>query len=180
MAHHFSRSTRAVAAFVVLAGLACSGAAAQERHADPGLELLLPRTLGGTMLKVESQKGTDLGTGSAAFDAFLAALGKTRGDFSIASAYSESGLKAEIGAWRVAGSDTAALMPGFARAIQASSATPLTVATVELAGRQVTRIGAAGELARGPIYAVARGDSLLFVETPDAGLAEEAISKLPR
>jgi hypothetical protein len=156
-------------------------AAGTERHADPTLEALLPTTLGGVALKVESQAGTDLSTRSGPFDAFLAGLGKTRADFSLASAYSQGGdLKAEIGAWRVTGADPAALLPGFRAVLQASSTTPLTVAEETLGGRSVTRIGDPGQLTRGPLYVIVRGETLLFVQTPEPALAEEAMQKLPR
>jgi hypothetical protein len=166
----------AVAAVLLLVFL--SPAAAAGRHADPALEALLPATLGGLALTAESQSGTDLTTNSAPFDAFLAGVGKTRADFWLASAYA-TGLKAEIGAWRVRGADPALLLPGFKKAVQASSTTPLTVAEETLSGRAVTRIGDKGQLTRGPIYIYARGDALLFVETPERALAEEAIAKLP-
>ena len=74
---------------------------------------MLPTTLGGVALTIESQAGTDLATQSAAFDAFLASLGKTRADFTLASAYRRGDLKAEVGAWRVKGADPALLLPGF-------------------------------------------------------------------
>ena len=83
--------------------------AATLRHADPELEALLPTSLGGVALTVESQAGPELSTNSAPFDAFLAGLGKTRADFTLASAYAPGGgLKAEVGAWRVKGADTGA------------------------------------------------------------------------
>ena len=153
---------------------------AGERHADPELEALLPTTLGGVALTVESQAGTDLATNSAAFDAFLASLGKTRADFSLASAYAPQGLKAQVGAWRVKGGDPALLLPGFRTAVQASSATPLTQVEEIVAGRKVTRIGDPGQLTQGPLYVVVRGDTLLFVQTPEPALAEEAMEKLPK
>jgi hypothetical protein len=154
-------------------------AAAAERHADPALEALLPTALAGVSLTVESQAGTDLDTKSAPFDAFLAGLGRTRADFWLASAYAAGGLKAEVGAWRVKGADPALLLSGFKQAVQSSSTTPLAEAQETLAGRTVTRIGDKGQLTRGPIYVYARGDALLFIETPERALAEEAIGKLP-
>ena len=63
--------------------------------------------------------------------------------------------------------------------MQASSTTPLTQVEEIVAGRAVTRIGDPGQLARGPLYVVVRGDTLLFVQTPDRALAEEA-DKLPK
>lgn len=167
-----------VAALTVLAET--SPATAQGRHADPELEAWLPATLGGVALTVESQAGTDLATKSAAFDAFLASLGKTRADFSIASAYSAGGLKAEVGAWRVKGADPSLLLPGFQTAVQTSSTTPLTSAEETFAGRKVTRIGNPGQLTRGPLYVYVRGDALLFVQTPEPRLAAEAMDKLPK
>jgi hypothetical protein len=149
------------------------------RHAAPELEALLPTTLGGVSLTIESQAGTDLATESAAFDAFLASLGKSRADFSLASAYSPGGLKAAVGAWRVQGADSALLLPGFATAVQASSTTPLTRVEEIVAGRAVIRIGDPGQLTQGPLYVFVRGDTLWFVQTTERALAEEALNKLP-
>ena len=44
----------------------------------------------------------------------------------------------------------------------------------------MTRIGDKGQLAQGPLYVIVRGDTLLFVQTPDRALADEAVSKLPK
>jgi hypothetical protein len=136
--------------------------------------------LGGRALTLASQSGTELSTQSAAFDAFLVELGRSRDDFTLASAYSQGELRAEAGAWRVEGADPDRLLTAFRKAVQASSATPLTGADEQLAGRTVTRIGDPGQLARGPLYVLVRGDTLLFVQTPDRALAEEAIAKLSR
>lgn len=153
---------------------------AGSRHADPQLEALLPSVLGGVALTSASQAGADLSTSSGPFDAFLGSLGKTRADFTVASAYSEGSLKAEVGAWRVVGANSALLLPGFRSAVQASSTTPLTQAEEEVGGRSVTRIGDPGQLTRGPLYVVVRGDTLFFVQTPDPALAAEAMQKLPQ
>ncbi|MCB1490078.1 MAG: hypothetical protein KDJ88_21795 [Bauldia sp.] len=153
---------------------------AELRHADPELEALLPTTLGGIALTIESQAGTDLSTTSGPFDTFLEGLGKSRADFTLASAYARGGdLKAEVGAWRVDGADTAMLLPSFEAVMQASSTTPLTITEETIAGRAVTRIGDPGQLTRGPLYVIVRGDMLLFVQTPEPALADEAMSKLP-
>jgi hypothetical protein len=163
-----------------LVAMAAARPVAGSRHADPELEALLPTTLGGVALTIESQAGTDLEAESAAFDAFLAGLGKTRADFSVASAYSPGGLEAAVGAWRVKGADPALLLPGFKTAVQASSTTPLAKVEETLAGRAVTRIGDPGQLTQGPLYVFVRGDTLWFVQTTERALAEEAMEKLPR
>jgi hypothetical protein len=155
-------------------------ASAQGRHADPDLEALLPTTLGGVALTIESQAGDQLSTQSAPFDTFLTSLGKTRADFSLASAYAPGGLKAQVGAWNVRGADASRLLPGFKTVVQASSQTPLTVAEEMIGGRSVTRIGDPGQLTQGALYVFLRGNTLLFVQTPERALAEEAIGKLPR
>ncbi len=98
----------------------------------------------------------------------------------MASAYAQGGgLKAEVGAWRVIGAEPALLLSGFRQVVQASSTTPLTIAEETIGGRQVTRIGDPGQLTRGPLYVAPRGDTLLFVQTPEPALADEAIGKLP-
>ena len=155
-------------------------AAGQDRHADPSLESLLPKMLGGVTLIIESQKGTDLSTTSTAFDAFLTNLNKTRGDFTVASAHSRGRLKAEVGAWGVKGANPVLLLPSFKTAVQASSTTALKSVDDVLAGRKVTRIGGVGQLTRGPLYVLVHNNALLFVQTPERALAEEAISKLPK
>jgi hypothetical protein len=114
------------AALALVLSLLAGSAAADGRHADPGLEAMLPTTLGGDALTVESQAGPELVTCSAAIDAFLAELGRTRADFTLASAYSQGELPAEVGGWRVKGADPAKLLPAFKKAVQASSAEPLT------------------------------------------------------
>jgi hypothetical protein len=157
-----------------------SAVAQSARHADPALEVMLPRSLGGVSLVVESQAGTALSTNSAAFDAFLKVQDKSRRDFTVASAYAKSGLPAAVGAWRVEGGRPDALLPAFKAALQASSATPLDIGLEQLSGREVTRIGKEGQLAQGPLYVFARGDTLFFVQTAKRSLAEEAMGKLPR
>src|SRR3954462_9057824 len=112
--------TSSLIAFLLLAQPALAQGSG-EHHADRSLEPLLPTTLGGVALTVESQAGTDLATNSAAFDAFLRDMGKGRSDFSLASAYAKGGLHAAVGAWRVRGGDTGKLLPGFKNALQASS-----------------------------------------------------------
>ena len=116
-----SRAARLVLVLVVILAAGIGAALAGSRHADPELEALLPATLGGVALTIESQAGTELATQSAAFDAYLAGLGRSRADFSLASAYAQGGLEAEVGAWRVRGGDPAKLLPGFITAVQASS-----------------------------------------------------------
>jgi hypothetical protein len=170
---------RPLLALVLVLTASIASALAGGRHADPNLEALLPETLGGVALTRESQAGSEVGTQSAAFDAFLASLGKSRADFALASAYSQGGLKAEVGAWQVRGADPSKLLPQFESAVQAASTTPLTIAEETLAGRRITRIGDPGQLTQGPLYVVVRGDALLFVQTPERALAAEAIAKLP-
>lgn len=150
-----------------------------DRHADAALEARLPEVLGGVALIRESQLGVQLTRESAAFDAFLGAVGGTLDDFSLASAYSAGGdLKAQVGAWRVRGADTSKLRDAFVAALQASSATPLDVSDQTLADTPVTRIGTEGQLAQGSMYAWVDGDTILFVQTPEPALAAEALAKL--
>jgi hypothetical protein len=167
----------AVSAVLILVLAVLAGAAVAEgRHADSALESMLPTSLGGSVLTIESQAGPELATRSAAFDSFLAELGRTRADFTLASAYARGYLPAEVGAWRVRGAEPAKLLPAFRKALQASSTQPLTMAEENLGGRSVVP----GQLARGPLYAFAEGDVVLFVQTTRPELAAEAFAKLPR
>ena len=112
------------ATLLIVTGLLAGPVLAAGRHADLGLESILPTTLGGVALTVESQAGPELTTRSAAFDSFLAELGRTRADFTLASAYSQGDLPAEVGAWRVKGANPASMLPAFHAAVQKSSAVP--------------------------------------------------------
>jgi hypothetical protein len=153
---------------------------AAARHADPALEALLPTTLGGIGLVTESQHGTELSSQSDALDAMLTDLGKTLEDFTLASAYSNSGdVEAQVGVWRLAGTTPDTLLPAFVAVVRASSATKLTVAELTLGGHDVTQVGAPGELAQGPLYAYAKDDMVLFVQTPEPELATEALGEMP-
>jgi hypothetical protein len=155
-------------------------ASVASRHAAPELEALLPETLGAVALTRESQRGIDLSQRSDALDQFLAGLGKTLDDFTLASAYSRSGdIEAQVGAWRILGADPTRLMPGYIEAVQSSSTTKLTVANTAIGGHDVTRIGVSGQLTQGPLYAYVKDDTILFVQTTDPALAEEALSSLP-
>ena len=146
----------------------------------PRLEALLPSTLGGVSLVVESQHGTDLSNQSEALDAMLKDLGRALTDFTLASAYSPAGdIEAQVGAWRVSGVTPDALMPAFVDTVQASSATKLTVTELTIGGHDITQIGAPGQLAQGPLYAYPKDDMVLFVQTPDPKLADEALAKMP-
>jgi len=169
---------RMLSALLLAAFVSIGPAVSAERHVAPELEAMLPKSLGGVALTIESQAGTDLMTNSAAFDTFLGTLGKTRADFTLASAYAPGGLKGAAGIWRVYGADSSALMGAFKAALQASSNVPLTIEEETIAKHPITRIGASGELAQGPLYAFVRSNMILFVQSPDPALAEEAIAKL--
>jgi len=147
-------------------------------HSAPDLEKLLPTSLGGYALERASQLGTDLLDPGRAFTDMLANLGRSLSDFALASA-SARGLKAEIGIWRIAGANDKDLVSEFIKAIQGSSNTPLVVGEMTVGGHPVTRIGEAGQLTKGPIYVYLKDGLLIFVETTDPALAEEALSKLP-
>jgi len=147
-------------------------------HSAPDLEKLLPTSLGGYALEPKSQRGSDLRDPGRAFTDMLANLGRSLSDFAVASAGAR-GLKAEVGIWRIADANEKDLLPEFIKAIQGSSTTPLVVGEMTVGGRSVTRIGEAGQLTKGPIYVYVKDGRLIFVETTEPTLAEEALSKLP-
>ena len=166
---------------LVLMGVAAPAAAQTgSRHAAPDLEALLPTSLGGVALTVESQAGTDLTTSSAAFDAFLAGLGKTRADFSLASAYARRGLPAAVGAWRVQGADRRrscrASRPRSRHPARRRSRVPRSSSR----GRPVTRIGDTGQLAQGPLYVVRPWRHALLRADARASARGGSDAKLPR
>ena len=91
------------------------------------------------------------------------------------------GSRPQVGAWRVKGADPAAAAAGLQDRCAGVEHDAAHHGRRDIvAGREVTRIGDPGQLTHGPLYVVVRGDTLLFVQTPEPALAEEAMQKLPK
>jgi len=150
---------------------------------DKDLEARLPSQVNGIPLSKYSFSGTSfLASGSSnAQDLIelLKSLGKTPADMSIAFASDAGGgLDVQIGAFRVAGAATDALLAAFLAAT--SKETPGSVMTsMNVGGKAVTQIVDPADATSPPVYVYAKGDILYYLLTPDAALAAAALQAMP-
>jgi hypothetical protein len=150
---------------------------------DKDLEAKLPSTINGVTLTKYSFKGGDFLEAGASNSQdlldLLTALGKTPNDLSVAFAGDPAGnLDVQIGAFRVAGADSNALLAGFIAS--ANKETPEeAVSQGNVGGKNVTQITDPTDPTTGTVYVYANGDTLFYVESSDASLAGAALQALP-
>jgi hypothetical protein len=150
---------------------------------DKDLENRLPSEINGVALTKYSFKGTTfLGSGASNSQDLidlLSSLGKTPNDMSVAFAADQTGkLDVQIGAFKVAGADSNALLAAFVAATK--STTPgVQVTQANVGGKNVSQITDPTDTTTGAIYVYASGDVLFYVQSPDPALAGAAIQALP-
>ena len=150
---------------------------------DKDLEGRLPNAINGITLTKYSFKGsTFLESGadnSQDLVNLLNSLGKTPNDLSVAIAADPSGdLDMSIGAFRVAGADSNALLQAFIAATRTS--TPEDAITqANVGGKNVTQIVDPTDPSSGAIYVYPSGDVMFYVQSPDTALATTALQALP-
>jgi hypothetical protein len=150
---------------------------------DKELENRLPNTINGVTLTKYSFKGsTFLGSGasnSKDLIDLLTSLGKTPDDMSVAFAADPTGdLDLQVGAFKVAGADSNALLAAFVAASKSTTPTDQVTQT-NVGGKNVTQIVDPADTTTGAIYVYANGDVLYYVLSPDPALAGAAIQALP-
>jgi hypothetical protein len=150
---------------------------------DKDLEARLPNQINGVTLIKYSFKGGDFiesgGASSKDLIDLLTALGKTPNDMSVAFAGDPNGaLNVQIGAFKVAGADSNALLAAFVTATKQQS--PNDVVTQgNVGGKNVTQITDPADTESGSVYIYSNGDVLFYVASPDATLAGTALQALP-
>jgi hypothetical protein len=150
---------------------------------DKDLEGRLPNAINGVPLVKYSFKGaTFLESGAdnqQDLVDFLTSLGKSPNDLSVAFAGDANGqLDVQLGAFRVAGADSNALLAAFVAATQKESPQD-TVSQGNVGGKNVTQIVDPSDTTSGTIYIYANGDTLFYVSSPDATLAASALQAMP-
>jgi hypothetical protein len=166
-------------------GPSASPAPSVDAHAVPELEALLPATLGSVVLERVSLTGADFySTGTpqtrARLDTMLAKLGKTVNDLTVADAGDPTrGAVIEVGAFRVAGADSARLLAEWVASNQATSPGRIQVSVVTVDGRNLTRLVDAGRPVGGTIHAFVKGDVVFLVAADDPALLSAALAYLP-
>ena len=149
--------------------------------AAPELEAVLPTSVGGTTLSVNSATGsTVIGTdpGSRAIAAALRTAGISVDAFRAAQAYDPSGtVDLSITAFRVEGMTSDVLKGIVLSSWLSAGGTGVTTSTTTVQDRTATEVdyGDGGA----PSYVVVDGDIVFVVETSDATLATQAVGALP-
>jgi hypothetical protein len=150
---------------------------------DKDLEGRLPNQINGVTLVKYSFKGSSFLESGADNQQdlvdFLNTLGKSPNDLSVAFAGDPNGtLDVQLGAFRVAGADSNALLQAFVVATQKQSPQD-QVTQQNVGGKQVTQIVDPSDTSTGPIYVYANGDTLFYVSSHDAALAAAALQAMP-
>jgi hypothetical protein len=150
-------------------------------NSDTALEDLLPDELGGQPLQKTSMKGADFldsgTTDNQDFKDFLQRLGAQPDDISVAIGFALTGdSQNSIFAFRVKGVAQDKLTDEFKTSIEQDSSTKLTWQDETIGGKSVVTTT---DPDQGKIYVYPKGDTIFFVTSTDASVAEEALSELP-
>jgi hypothetical protein len=162
-----------------LASPAPSTAAASP--AAPELEALMPTTVSGTALSVQSATGDQvLGTDAAskALTSALATFGKQPADLQVAQAYDPtSTLDVTVLGFRVSGVPVTKLEPAVLQTWLFAGATGVTTKQTTISGDQVTEVTYGGDTSVS--YVVVRKDAVLVIQSGSAAIATATIAALP-
>ncbi len=150
----------------------------------PELQALMPTTVSGTALSVQSATGDQvLGTDarSKALTAALASLGKQPADLQLAQAYDPSStLDLTVTGFRVPGVAVTKLEPAVLQTWLFAGATGVTTKQTTIGGVTVTEVSYSGVQSVSSVsYVVVRKDAVLVIESGSAALATAAIAALP-
>lgn len=154
-----------------------SASAASAGAATGDLEALVPETVGDVTMSATETDGEAYVTANVnrQLGPILTALGKTPADLQVVSATGSAagGATLFIDVVRVNGADATALLDAFQTA--ASAAPGAQVETSDVGGRQVVTV-------TNPSYTLAvtaTGDTLIYIQSPDAELVTAAVEALP-
>jgi len=151
-----------------------------DSHDAPDLEVVLPASVNGVDLQVQSVTGASLLTDDAwstTVTDFLTSEGKTATDLQFAQAYDPTqGLDGSFEVYRVAGVDGAKLQDTLVAAWKGDFP-DLKLTDVTIAGQKMTRGDFDTETPGSYLYV--RGEYLYDIWTNDPAIAEAAIAALP-
>ncbi len=151
-----------------------------DTHDAPELESLLPATLSGTTLQVQSWDGDGLLTDdpwSTSMTAFLASVCKVPADLHVAQSYDpDQALDASLGVYRADGVDATALRDALVAAWKGDYP-EMKVSQVTVGGKDVTK----GDFGEDSItsYLYLAGDKVYDIESSDEAIATAALAALP-
>jgi hypothetical protein len=151
-----------------------------DTHDVPDLEALLPTTVNGTALQLQSWNGGGILTDDAwstSITAFLTSAGKTSADLQVAQAYDPNqALDGSFGAYRVVGLATAPVHDALLAAWKGDSP-DMKVSQVTLDGKAITKVDFGQDTPSSYLYQ--RGDVVYDIETTDEKVASAALAALP-
>jgi hypothetical protein len=172
-----SAPAASAAASMSPAASASASAAASTGAATGDLEALVPATVGDVTMSATETDGETyvIANVNRQLGPILTALGKTPADVQVVSATGSAagGATLFIDVVRVNGADATALLDAFQTA--ASAAPGAQVETSDVGGRQVVTV-------TNPSYTLAvtaTGDTLIYIQSPDAELVTTAVEALP-
>ncbi len=156
---------------------------------DTALEAMFPKTIQGQPVKVQSLHASDIADSlgqnpeqKALTEAFLASLGKTINDVTIAigQVSLESGPET-ITATRVAGADASALLQGAIQLTvqEQTNSSDYATATVNVGGKNVTTMTNTKDSTANVEYFYSYGDTVFEVSTSDPAIAATLLGSLP-
>ncbi len=151
-------------------------------HSNPDLESQLPSTVSGSTLTKFSLGLADLianGGDRTTVDAFLASIGKSENDASVASAYDPSGkLAGGISAFRVVGADAGSLLAGIVALETSSLGSAATKTQSSVGGKSVTVLSI-GTGANDTRWVYGHGDIVFVIQARDEATAASYLTVLP-
>jgi hypothetical protein len=151
-------------------------------NGDPALAATLPGSVGGYTLQTFSMRGdVFMGSGTVSdpsFQKFLDSVGAKLSDVSVAVGSATAGTDVfTIVAFRVAGASASALQQEFLGAISTSG--QVTGWTTQTIGGKSVSVASNTGSEGGNLYAYGTGDTLYYIVTTNASLAEQGLSQLP-
>jgi hypothetical protein len=163
-------------------GSGTGGSAEPSLGRDAELEARLPRTLDGKPVAIQSTLGVDLSPDAdPSLRALLDTLGVGQAALSVATGWSEDGSwDGQVGAFRVRGAQTDRILGAFIDAAGVSSEKGLTVTHEVVGGRAAVRVVNRDSPEQGPMYVVASGDTVYFVQSTTTRIVSEALAAFPK
>jgi hypothetical protein len=164
------------------AGSGAGGSAEPSLGRDAELEARLPRMLDGKPVAIQSMLGVDLSPDAdPSLRALLDALGVRQAALSVATGWSDDGSwDGQVGALRVRGAQADQILSAFIDAAGVSSENGLTVTNEVIDGRAAVRVVDRDSPEQGPMYIVASGDAVYFVQSTTARIVTEALAAFPK
>lgn len=145
--------------------------------ASEELQRSVPSSVASLDILTLSLTGDDLDNSDPAVASFLTGLDPSEVEIAASTASDGNGIVFQAGAVRIPGRDWSAALD--AMATMTGGTFPVTWARITLSGHEVLQGQEVRDAVVPPIYYLASGDTLYYVQSNEAGAAEETIGNLP-